>query len=300
MTRRIQTNIFLTLSLIFIILSPFSSKKGLFSEQQQLDNQEKLSQILRKTRDYCRRLEKAALDFVCREEVSERIDNSKDSTEGIVEMHTPYPGEWISHYHFPRKIEKNSYVYDYQYIRKSDRHIERRTLLEENGKKKYEEDALLKTTMFRVQNVLFGPIGLLSESQQHNYQYQIIKEELVNGEKAVVLEAVPKSLSQQGHCFGKIWVKEDDSSILKIEWNQKSLGNYQIAEQIASKYKAKPQIISISEYGLEKNGIRFPSGDMTEEAYILQNGKKFIRSETIILFKNYKFFTVETEVKYGF
>ncbi len=38
--------------------------------------------------------------------------------------------------------------------------------------------------------------------------------------------------------------------------------------------------------------------DTTEEAYLLKNGKKFVRSLTTILYKDYRFFTVELEVNY--
>ncbi|NIM91444.1 MAG: hypothetical protein GTO17_10910 [Candidatus Aminicenantes bacterium] len=36
--------------------------------------QERLKEILSKTSEYCRLLEKAAIDFVCLEEISEKID----------------------------------------------------------------------------------------------------------------------------------------------------------------------------------------------------------------------------------
>jgi hypothetical protein len=60
----------------------------------------------------------------------------------------------------------------------------------------------------------------------------------------------------------------------------------------------EPQITSFSEYGFEKNGLRFPSRDQTEEAYLKKDGKKYIRAETAIIYKDYKFFTVETDIKY--
>jgi hypothetical protein len=50
--------------------------------------------------------------------------------------------------------------------------------------------------------------------------------------------------------------------------------------------------------GFAKNGVRFPSKDTTEEAYLLKNGKKYIKSRTTILYEKCRFFTVESEVKY--
>jgi hypothetical protein len=54
----------------------------------------------------------------------------------------------------------------------------------------------------------------------------------------------------------------------------------------------------VTEYGFEKNGIRFPSRDTSEEAYLKPDGTKFIRSRTSVVYRDYKFFTVETDIKY--
>jgi hypothetical protein len=133
---------------------------------------------------------------------------------------------------------------------------------------------------------------------QANHDYRIIGEEMVGGEKAVLLEAIPKPILNRPHCYGKIWVSEKDSSVLKIAWEQRSIGNYALLEERAKKYKANPAITSISEYGFEKNGLRFPSRDFSEEAYVNDKGGKFVRAQTSIVYKDYKFFTVETIIQY--
>ena len=263
-------------------------------------DQSKLEEILSKAKEYCRRLENAALDFVCIEAASEKIDYSKDiaaedvrtvpdSMKGTPLKINPYP---------PKLVEKNSYVYEYQFIRKGPERVERRILVKKNGKKTQVENAPPMTSAVRVTNLLFGPVDLLGPARQSRYEFRIIGEESVDGQKSYVLETSPRFIVDQQHCYGRIWVKEDDSSVLKIEWNQRSLGNYNVVEATAKKYNAEPRLTSISEYGLEKKGIRFPSRDTVEEAYIMRNGKKFVRSTTTILYKDYKFFTVETEVKY--
>lgn len=61
---------------------------------------------------------------------------------------------------------------------------------------------------------------------------------------------------------------------------------------------SEPSITLISEFLVEKNGIRFPNYFFIEEAYIDMKGKKFIRSETKVTFKEFKFFTVEVDVKH--
>jgi len=270
------------------------------SNQSQLKEQPeglKLVDILRRAREYCRRLEIASLDFVCQEQVSEKIDLSRDIVQEIIEktpdttIYSPQAKAFLT-------SVRSNYLYDYQFVRKDDKISEKRTLLEENGEKKNEPEAKLKTSVFRYQDVLFGPIGLLGEKWQRCYEYEIVNRKLLNGKKTAVIQALPKPWLETKILSGKIWVREDDFSILKIEWHPKSIGHFETVKQRAENYKATPLVTSISEYGFEKNGIRFPSRDFTEEAYLTQKGKKFVRSETTVLYLNYKFFTVETDVKF--
>jgi hypothetical protein len=48
----------------------------------------------------------------------------------------------------------------------------------------------------------------------------------------------------------------------------------------------------------EKNKIRFPSKFSLEEEYIKSEGGRYKKSEMIVFYDDYKFFTVETEVKH--
>jgi hypothetical protein len=53
----------------------------------------------------------------------------------------------------------------------------------------------------------------------------------------------------------------------------------------------------MTEFDFEKNKIRFPSKFLLEEEYIRPEGGRYKKSEIIVRYKDYKFFTVETEVK---
>ncbi len=77
--------------------------------------------------------------------------------------------------------------------------------------------------------------------------------------------------------------------------NPKS-GDQEEVEKIAKVLNAKPKITFVSEYAFEKNEIRFPSKYYVEEIYILQDGYRFRRSKTTIIYDNYKFFTCDTKV----
>ena len=257
-------------------------------------DQARLVAILKKSAEYCQRLEKAALDFVCLEEVTEpsRYDTSKSD----VYLHdSEFSYRQVLQDHSP---PANVYLYDYQFIRKGLEAREKRNLIAVNGKKKNIQDSSLHTVMFQYKNVLFGPAGLLSKSWQSYFSYKLVGEDFVNKEKVVVIEATPALPLAEPHPYGRVWVKEEDGSVLKIVWDQRSLANFQSIEEWAKAHDAIPQIIAFCEYGFEKNGLYFPSRNYAENASIKTNKKKFVYTKVDVRYKNYKFFTVETEIKY--
>ena len=261
----------LILVLIFITFSTQIYSHGADSNST---DQAELELILKKCADYCERLGNVALFFICQEEIKEEIRRTGRA-----------------------RRERNVYVYDYQLIRKQNEINERRILLEENRQKKHEKNAQLKTKFFSYKNIIFGPIDLLSKRWQQYYNYRIVKEEKLKGEKSIVIEAVPKPSVKLDYLYGKIWVRKNDFSILKIEWEHQSIKNYENIEKIARRIGAKPRITLITEYGFEKNGIRFPSKLFIREAYN-RWGRIFTRSKYTVIYGGYKFFTVETEIKH--
>ena len=243
--------------------------------QAERDELSILSQILRKSAEYCKRLDQVALDFVCYEEIKEYI----------------YFVEYAPNY-----ID-NTYIYDYQLIRKGSNVREQRILIEDNGQKRHEENAELKTKRFKHKFVIFGPIGLLGKGQQSHYHYKIEKKKKYKGDRCYVIEVMPRTSKRADYLFGKVWIRQSDCKIMKIEWEQRSIGDFERAEKEARKIGARAQITIISEYDIEKNGIWFPSRYIVKEEYIHPNWGKEKKSETTVVYKNYKFFVVETEVK---
>jgi hypothetical protein len=231
-----------------------------------------LATILKKAAAYCHRLEGAALDFVCQEEAKEFSA------------------------HFTPSIDV--YLYDYQFVRKNQETKEQRKLLSLNGEKASTPDMRLRTATFQYENVLFGPIGLLSESWQAYHEYTLVGRETAGRTTVAIIEARPAVVPFEAHCFGRVWVREDDGSVVKIVWDPKSVGNYQLVEEWAKQHGAEPLVSAFSEYGFEKNGLRFPSRSYSEEAYRLADKSKAVNAWISVTYKKYKFFTVETEVKY--
>lgn len=235
-------------------------------------DQERLAAILKRSEEYCRKLDNAALDFVCFEQVTERMRYTS--------------------------LETKIYVYDYQFVRKGQEMKEKRNLVSVDGKKTDEPDHPLQTVVFQYKNAFFGPVGLLSKFWQTEHDYRLVGEDTLGKERAVMIDVTPKPGMAKPHCYGRLWIREKDGGVLKIVWDQRSIGNYPSIAEWAEAHDAKPQITSFLEYGLEKNGLRFPSRNYTENAYIFKDGRKYVSAEINILYKDYKFFMVETEVKY--
>ena len=242
------------------------------SRAQAQADPERLATLLERAANYCRKLDRAALDFICFEEVKELADR-----------------------HLRRF---DTFLYDYQFVRKKDDVKEDRKLVAVDGRKAPRALPPVQPAAFRYRNVLFGPIGLLSEHWQSFHVYRIVGAETLFGEKTVVVEATPLPKTHESHPYGRIWVRETDGSVLKIVWDQASLGNFAEIAEWAAANEAEPMITAYSEYRFEKNRLRFPSRSYTRQAYIRKDGSKFVNAELSVVYKDYKFFTVETEVAY--
>jgi len=193
---------------------------------------------------------------------------------------------------------ENYYLYDYQLIRK-DKIEESRILLRENGIPSNMKDAPLKTQRFLYKYIIFGPIGIFGFEKQKLYDYSFEKETKLWGKPTLIVKAVPKNPKEVNCLYGKAWIDKNDGSILRIEWEEISLGNYEAALTFAKKINASPGLKHYSEYRIEKNGIRFPSQyTIREDYYRSKESKlKIEKSQLFVKYRNYKFFTVDTEVK---
>jgi hypothetical protein len=175
---------------------------------------------------------------------------------------------------------------------------ETRTLLKENGKPANEPGTGLKTQNFVFSTPLLGPVGIFAQRCQPAYSYRIVGRDKVGKTPAVIIEAEPLyEMPGATNLYGKAWVGPDDGEILKIEWNDARIGNRAVFEERAERYKLKPRITLRSEFSTEKNGIRFPSKLWIEEAYLTERGRAYVRSETVVVYTDFKFFTVEVDVR---
>ena len=274
--------------LVLLALLPGVTPAGPSSAApQDASGSELLERILEKTEIYCRRLGRVSLDFVCRERIEERLF---DPPRLISAVATSVP---------LRRVTSVSLEYDYQLVRKGDDIEENRTLLKEGKEPRDEPGAILKTRVYKHKYLVFGPGGFFSEYWQPKHTYTYLGEEDVEGEEAYLIEAAPVGPGEPGLIYGKAWIRKKDFAIVKIEWDQRSLGNYGkiLATAKAIGRQAEPQVSVVGYYAVEKNGIRFPDRLVIREDYRSTRGI-YRYSEATVRYENYRFFVVETEVRY--
>jgi hypothetical protein len=263
-----------------------------------------LEAILEKAAAYCAKLESSAFDFICREEIAETIDPSLDVAAAGrgPRVVTEYPA--TTRYSGPtivitsvRKI-KHSYIYDYQCVRAGRTIREVRTLLREDGKKKVVPNADLATSIIVFANALMGPVGLFGERFRGSYDFAVVGEERIDKVRVLIIDATPKPGAQPTrNLYGKAWANPATGDILRIEWSENRVGHYGIFEERGKKFGRAPRLVIRSDFSAEKNGIRFPSRLFVEEAYLKESGKAFVRSKTEVVYTDFKFFSVEYDVR---
>ncbi len=264
--------------------------------------------VLKAARAYCQRLGKAALDFVCQEEVVEIVRSGRDDLErgirvsgagGVGEFVGARPSMAIQRPDYGRAadmVKETSSVYDYQFVRQDGKVTEKRELIKRNGKKPRQNDDQPPSVAFQYVDILMSPVSILDERFSEFYDFRLVGPDAVEGTKAWIIEVSPRFSLVGSYLGGKIWLDQATGAVLRIEWDPKTFGNYDKILFRAKSFNAAPQVVSRTEFGFEKNGLRFPSLDTTEEAYLFdKDDTPFVRASTRVVYKEYKFFTVETQ-----
>jgi len=261
-----------------------------------------LDEILARTAEYCRKLESSAFDFVCREEIKEAIDPSLEVETKTMRPTTVIDGRYTGPTLTlttvrPKKV-KRSFVYDYQCIRAGRTIREARTMLKENGKKKVVPNAELATAVVVFGNSLLGPVGIFGERFRGSYEFTVAGEAKIGKIRVLIVDAKPRpGAPPTRNLYGKAWIDPATADILRIEWSENRVGHYDIFEERGKKFGRTPRLVIRSDFSAEKNGIRFPSRLYVEEAYLKETGKAFVRSTTEVVYTDFKFFTVDYDVR---
>ena len=285
-------NSFCSLILFLSIIISFSEFVISFPHNpRKTKDQETLDAILKKAGDYCEKVKAMALFYVCRE----RVENERHLFEKKNLLKFSMSAlENIK----PRRIRTKTYTYDYQLIKKGKEPKEKRILLEEDGEEKYEENIEFRPVKYSGTYMVYGPVGFLSKQWQQHFEYKIVGEDIIDDKKAIIIKSTPKKERETNYNFGRVWVEEKDFSILKIEYDPRSIKDYEdelIQLPIGDLSK---KVIWATHFGVEKNGVRFPSQQLIQEFYVNSEGENLLIEKITFRYEDYKFFIVETDVKY--
>ncbi len=267
----------------FVISAPHNPKKT--------KGQDTLDAILKKTGDYCEKVKGMALFYVCREKVENERHLFKKKNLLKFSMSVL---EKIK----PRRIREKKYLYDYQLVKKGKELKEKRILLEEDGEEKYEEDIEFRPVKYSGKYMVYGPVGFLSKQWQQHFDYKIVGEDVIDDKKTIIIESTPKKEREENYNFGRVWVDEKDFSVLKIEYDPKSIKDYEDELLQLPIGDLSKKVIWSTHFGVEKNGVRFPSRQLIQEFYVNSEGESLLIEKITFRYADYKFFIVETDVKY--
>jgi tetratricopeptide (TPR) repeat protein len=250
--------------------------------------QEKLRPLLRRAADYCRRLEKSFLDFICEEEVVETIDRSHPLMNVLLSPELPSPGQSPS-----RGLSRKRTLYDYRLVGESGKTDEIRILLRKSGKSAGLKFSELVVSHYRLRNMIYSPIELFAASQNSSFEYHLLEERKDESGLLYVVEMLPFRFMNPPLSFGKAWLRQD-GRVERIELNVKSILNHESIIRAAQKRGRIPAISFIMDFGKVYRGIGFPSAISLRDAFLDENGRESLAADIAITYDRFAFFKVET------
>jgi hypothetical protein len=281
--------------IVFVTVPVFATTRVYATGTQSGTKDEaRLLEILRSAGNYCERVKQIALYYICEENVVdiENFFQGAFHASGMLREERAFN---------TRRVKRQRYKYDYQLVRKGDGISEQRILLEKNGKKKHKENADLSHLKYHSQYLIFGPVGFLSIYWQGHFSYSLIGEDTIDGEPVSVIKADPTEVRLDNYNIGRIWVNKD-FQVVRLEWEPASIQNYEDEMLISRLGPFKKRVVWTVDYTIEKNGVRFPSRQLIQEIFFREseNGfeQKAVKRETQFTYEAYKFFIVETDVKF--
>jgi hypothetical protein len=249
---------------------------------KQADVGVRLEEILKRTGEYCEKVKNLALHYICKEHIQNTIYYY--TTKDVIGT-VPFSSYRAATKKLKfRGTKKESWVCDYQLIRKSGEMTERRNLLEENGKANFEQNVELQNLKYSSKYIVFGPVGFLSKYWQNHFSYEILRSEDIADRRAVVIIASPKQVRKENYNVGHIWIDVKDYSILRIQWEPLSIQNYEEEKIRLPIGEFKKTVIWNVDFGVEKKGIRFPSLQTVQELIIEDGKKRHVLEKTEFLY----------------
>ena len=262
--------------------------------QNELKDEARLREILQSTGEYCERVKKIALHYICEEHIID-IENFFRGASRALGMQREEKAFDI------RRVKRRTYRYDFQLVRKGEDLWEQRVMLEKNGRKRHQENADLSHLKYHSQYLIFGPVGFLSRYWQGHFTYSLIGEDMIDGKPAFIIRADPTEVRLDNYNIGRIWVNQD-FQIVRLEWEPASIQNYEDEILISRLGPFQKKVVWTVDYTVEKNGVRFPGRQFIQEIFYRDSEsglhQKTVKRETRFEYSAYKFFIVETDVRF--
>jgi TonB family protein len=196
----------------------------------------------------------------------------------------------------PKQTQKNSYVCDYQIVRKAGKAEERRVLLKRNGRTVGEGAKELDEKWFSEIGALFAPLRVIAPDRQSRFDYGLIGDDKVRGNRAYVVRALPKSGDEDGIWSARIWIDTKTYQVLKCEIEGVPIEGYEDVLSDCARLNIRPSFVVTHEYGAEKKGVLFPERSTVRVGYPgIDPQGKIPKIVATLTYAKYKYFTVETE-----
>ncbi len=266
---------------------------------------QELVTILHECAKYCRKLDKAALDFICKEKIYDIYYGPDPKRSNRViglmggyrlmngrfvithdSMHKPFYGSW--------KIERNKYISDYLLVKKGQEIKERRVLIKENSRQVPAQKEYLKKPRFSGLKPFLAPDQVLGKERQELFSFSIVN----NRENLYIIEAVPVSRYAGGIDYVRVWVDRQSFQVVRMEIKGIPLEGYNEVLKETTEHNVKPEFITTYSYKMEKEGLLFPDKVNVLVRYPMNPDETTFyktKIKTNINYDDYQFFSVKTE-----
>lgn len=262
-----------------------------------------LIEILAGSAEYCDKLVRSALDFICEERIKEIHYNFETDPKWILILaSSKRTGQitksfWLPQWD-PKRTQKNDFLCDFLYIRKGEKAEERRIVLRENGQKMPDRNKLLKEKRFTALDPVLAAAQILSRDRQPSYYFRLNGTESIGGRNSFVLQAVPKMGNTWGVENARIWIDQSDYKVLRIEIQGVPVEGYEDVLKDAVQFRVRPYLLTTHIYEIEKKGVRFPARSTIRVEYPKRgdfNKDRTLKLKIDMTYDKYKFFFVEIE-----
>ncbi len=260
-----------------------------------------LKNILQGVAEYCIKLENSVFHFICKENIEEILKKT-DMKKSAIDYYMILAFDSKAKNNIGKRLGKNAtnrIKNDYQLIYDKGVMKEQRKSIGGSRKKSLNHN-YLNTESFLAKKIILTPISLLGYLNQEKYKFRYVKSDRINGAEATLIEVFPRKLNTLKSVFGKIWIDKTDNSILRIQVNPLSIGGFKKLMKFASMLHSTLDLKCIIDFGLKRNGIRYPTKVRIHERYFggkLGRGRAWERSKITYEYNDYQFFNVDTEVK---